>query len=33
MNKLEKELNEYLKRTPVNEEELKALKEWVADGN
>lgn len=33
MNKLEKELNEYLKITTVNEEELKALKEWVADGN
>ena len=33
MNKLEIELNEYLKTTPVNEEELAALKEWVADGN
>lgn len=33
MNKLEKELKEYLKTTPMNEEELAALKEWVADGN
>ena len=33
MNKLEIELNEYLKTTPVNAEELAALKEWVADGN
>ena len=33
MNRLEKELKEYLKITPVNEEELEALKEWVADGN
>ena len=33
MNRLEKELKEYLKITPVNQEELEALKEWVADGN
>ena len=33
MNKLEIELNEYLKTTPVNAEELAVLKEWVADGN
>ena len=33
MNRLEKELKEYLKITPVNEEELEALKEWVSDGN
>ena len=33
MNKLEIELSEYLKTTPVNAEELAALKEWVADGN
>ena len=33
MNRIEKELKEYLKITPVNEEELEALKEWVADGN
>ena len=33
MNKLEIELSEYLKTTSVNEEELAALKEWVADGN
>ena len=33
MNKLERELNEYLKTTPVNAEELAALKEWVEDGN
>ena len=33
MNRIEKELKEYLKTTSVNEEELEALKEWVADGN
>ena len=33
MNRLELELNEYLKTTPVNAEELAALKEWMADGN
>lgn len=33
MNRLEKELEEYLKITPVNEKELEVLKEWVADGN
>ena len=33
MNKSEIELNEYLKTTPVNAEELAALKEWVAAGN
>ena len=33
MNRSEKKLKEYLKITPVNEEELESLKEWVAEGN